>query len=342
MYTDFYKLTGKPFQLTPDPDFYVDTKTHRKAMAYLTYGLAQAEGFIVVTGDIGAGKTTLVARLLQQNEDRRTLIGNIVTSQVDGSDLLRLAASAFGLPAEREDKSSLLARLESMLRTKHREGVRVVLIVDEAQNLPFDALEELRMLSNFQEGGQPLMQTILLGQPEFRARLAAAPNLEQLRQRTIASHHLEPMRADEVQNYVESRLNRCGWKNDPAFTDDAYREIYEWSGGVPRRVNNLSGRILLFGSLEGTHEITGDLVRDVVSDLEEDDAVPERHRALANQVMNNSQMGTESDALAERIESVSLRTDKHQKVLQQLLHLVTDLSQQVDEMAERLGQDAEA
>ena len=268
MYTEFYNLNGRPFQLTPDPRFYVDTQTHRKAMAYLTYGLGQGEGFIIITGDVGAGKTTLVGRLLQTIDRSKLVVANIVTSLVDADNLLKMIATGLGINAENLDVATLLTRIENFLRVQHQQGRRVLLIVDEAQNLPIGSLEQLRMLSNFSAGAQPLSQTILLGQPEFREKLANSSELEQLRQRVIASHHLEPMRRDEIPAYVENRLALCGWSGDPTFTDDAYDALFDYSGGVPRKLNNLCARVLLFGALEEKHEIDETIVREVTDDLQ--------------------------------------------------------------------------
>ena len=270
MYTEFYGLTGRPFQLTPDPHFYFDTATHRKAMAYLTYGLSQGEGFIIITGDIGAGKTTLVGHLME-TIDRSTLVAaKIVTTQLDADSMLKMVASAFGIPVEGTDKSGVLTRIESFLRGHHREGRRVLLIVDEGQNLPIAALEELRMLSNFQEGTQALLQIFLLGQPEFRDQLASSIELEQLRQRVIATHHLEPMTREELPEYIAHRLTLCGWNGRPTFTQAAFDAMYDYSGGVPRRINNLASRILLFGALEERNEIDEGIVNEVIDDLRRD------------------------------------------------------------------------
>ncbi|MEO0499708.1 MAG: XrtA/PEP-CTERM system-associated ATPase [Pseudomonadota bacterium] len=354
MYTDFYGLTGKPFQLTPDPDFYVDTRTHHKAMAYLTYGLAQGEGFIIVTGDIGAGKTTLVARVLQQHAGAGIAIGNIVTSMIDGDDLLRMAVDAFGMQVVREDKAALLRQLEQFFRSKQREGKRVVLIVDEAQNLPFSALEELRMLSNFQEGGTPLLQTVLLGQPEFRARLSTAPNLEQLRQRIIASHHLEPMQREELQTYIESRMSRCGWQNNPSFDQGAYDALYQATGGVPRRVNTIMSRLLLFAALEQATAIDADLVGEVVEDADADNAMPNRasfHRQVEAARSGAGGAVTAADAPppapesaangtgvdAERLDRVERLAESHDKALKHVLTLVSDLNGQVEGVVAKVG-----
>ena len=172
MYTEHYGLTGQPFQLTPDARFWFDSRTHRKAMAYLGYGLAQGEGFIVVTGEIGAGKSTLVAHLMANIDRARLNAISLVSTQVEGDDMLRLVAQGLGLDTGAVEKARLLDAVEQRLDEELRAGKRTLLIVDEAQNLPVSALEELRMLSNFQVGGRALIQTVLLGQPEFRDKLA--------------------------------------------------------------------------------------------------------------------------------------------------------------------------
>ncbi|MEM8799767.1 MAG: XrtA/PEP-CTERM system-associated ATPase [Pseudomonadota bacterium] len=270
MYTDFYNLTGRPFQLTPDPRFYFDTRTHRKAMAYLTYGLNQGEGFIIITGDIGAGKTTLVGHLFDQLDEAQFVAAKVVTTQLDADNTLRMVANAFGIESEGLEKSTLLTRIESFLHQQFRSNKRTLLIVDEVQNLPISALEELRMLSNFQSGQQALLQIFLLGQPEFRNKLAASEDLEQLRQRVIATHHLEPMGAEEVGGYVQHRMALCGWEGDPEFTKEAYQKIYDFTGGVPRRLNTLCARLLLFGALEELHVIDAPVVEEVINDLKKD------------------------------------------------------------------------
>jgi len=266
MYVDFYRLKGRPFQLTPDPRFYFDSRSHKKAMAYLTYGLNQGEGFIIVTGDIGAGKSTLVAHLLGQLDDEKIIAAKLVTTQIDADDTLRMVASAFGIPQENRDKATLLRELEAFLGASHEAGKRVLLLIDEVQNFPMASLEELRMLSNFQVGEKAVLQCYLLGQPQFLKTLAN-PDMEQLRQRVIASYHLKPIGTEETRAYIQHRLRLVGWDNDPAFTDEGYRKIHDHTGGVPRRINTLCSRLLLFGFLEERHEIDGDAVDEVVMDL---------------------------------------------------------------------------
>jgi putative secretion ATPase (PEP-CTERM system associated) len=271
MYSEHYGLTGNPFQLTPDPRFWFESETHKKAMAYLGYGLAQGEGFIVITGDIGAGKTTLVGHLMATIDTSRLTAVQIVSTQVEGEDMLRLVSQQLGLESHGFSKAELLDRIERFLHGQAREGKRTLLVVDEAQNLPVSALEELRMLSNFQVAGRALLQIFLLGQPEFRDRVRTAPNLEQLRQRVIATHHLDPMQANEIEPYVTHRLTIAGWDGRPHFAVDAYQALYAATDGVPRRLNTLMARVLLFGAVEDLDMITADAVNAVLTDLAEEE-----------------------------------------------------------------------
>lgn len=266
MYDQFYHLKGRPFQLTPDPHFYFESATHRKALSYLGYGLAQGEGFIVITGDVGAGKTTLVGHVMSTIDPARLTAVKIVSTQVQGDDMLRLIAQSFGLTDEPLPKAILLQRIEAFLHGQARKGLRTLLIVDEAQNLPHSALEELRMLSNFQLGGQALLQIFLLGQPEFRAMLNS-PELEQLRQRVIATHHLDPMMASEIEPYVKHRLTLVGWQDDPHFAEDVFPAVYRASDGVPRRVNAVMSRVLLLGAVDQAHAIDASMVEAVAADM---------------------------------------------------------------------------
>jgi general secretion pathway protein A len=277
MYTDHYGLSAPPFQLTPDAGFWFESGTHKKAMTYLGYGLAQGEGFIVVTGDIGAGKTTLTGHLMETIDPARVAAVRIVSTQVEGDDMLRLVAQGFDLPTEGVEKAQLLDRIERHLLETGRGGRRALLVIDEAQALHTSALEELRMLSNFQAGGHALMQIFLLGQPEFRDRLASASGLEQLRQRVIATHHLDPMEREETRGYLEHRLRHVGWTGRPSLTDGACDALHAASGGVPRKLNTLATRALLMGAIEDADLVDEALVAQVVADLVED--VPQRAEA---------------------------------------------------------------
>jgi putative secretion ATPase (PEP-CTERM system associated) len=269
MYTDFYKLQGLPFQLSPDPRFFFGSSGHQKAMAYLTYGLHQGEGFIIVTGDIGAGKTTLVGHLFSNLDAAKFIAAKLVTTQLEADDTLRMVATAFGIGQAGADKAQLLERIEAFLVATHAAGKRSLLVIDEVQNLSVRALEELRMLSNFQVGGKALLQSFLLGQPQFRTTLAS-DELEQLRQRVIASYHLGPLDAGETHSYIEHRLQLVGWQDDPHFTPEAFELVHEKTGGVPRKINALCSRVLLNGFLEELHEIDDGVVAKVSKELDDE------------------------------------------------------------------------
>jgi putative secretion ATPase (PEP-CTERM system associated) len=275
MFHDFYGLTGKPFQLTPDPTFYFRSITHRKALSYLGYGLAQGEGFIVVTGEVGAGKSTLVAHLMGSLDPQRLVVGQIVTSKLDEEEIVHVVAQSFGLDIDGHDKASALGAIEGFLHEQARAGRRCLLIVDESQNLSVPALEELRMLSNFQLGNHPLLQTLLLGQPEFRATLQSSPDLEQLRQRVIAAHHLEPMEKGEIEPYIVHRLEKVGYDGNPAFDQRVFTELYEASGGIPRRVNQIANRLMLLGAVEERTRIDSAMLKAVLDEMAGEKAFPE-------------------------------------------------------------------
>ena len=273
MYETFYGLHAKPFQLRPDPNFFFGSKGHKRAMSYLEYGLSQGEGFIVITGEVGAGKTTLVRNLFRKLETNRIIAAQIVNTHLNSDDTLRSVVAAFGLPFDDPSKTGLLARLEQFLRYSDKQGKRVLLVVDEAQNLTPQTVEELRMLSNFQTNEKSLLQTFLLGQPEFR-RTLHSEGMQQLRQRVIATYHLGPMDAAETQAYIEHRLQTAGWKGDPVITPEGYAAIYEYSGGIPRKINTLCDRLFLMGYLEELHQFGADEVREVIKDIQEEFTPP--------------------------------------------------------------------
>lgn len=273
MYEAYYGFQGKPFQLSPDPRFFFSSKGHGKAMAYLVYGVNQGEGFIVITGEIGAGKTMLARALARNVATRKIVLGQVVSTSLEADDVVRTVAAAFGVPEEKH-KSILLKRIEQFLLACHKQGKRALLIVDEAQNLPVKSLEELRMLSNFSSSDMPLLQTFLLGQPEFRQTLQS-PKLDQLRQRVIASCHLGPLDLQETQAYVAHRLHTVGWLNDPSFGTDAFASIYEHTGGIPRKINMLCDRLLLMGRLEEKHAFVENDVTEVISELRREFAFAE-------------------------------------------------------------------
>ena len=268
MYETYYKLQARPFQLSPDPRFFFSSRGHRRAIAYLVYGAHQGEGFIVITGEIGAGKTMLAQTLAHKLASQNLVLAQVVSTRLSADDMVRMVAAAFGLPKD-DSKAVLLDRLEQFLLACNRQGKRVLLIVDEAQNLPMGSVEELRMLSNFVDANRPVLQTFLLGQPEFR-RTLQSPDMEQLRQRVIASCHLGPLDQAETESYILHRLQTVGWRHDPSFGANVFAIIHQYTGGIPRKINILCDRLLLLGCLDKKHALSAQDVAGLIEELRQE------------------------------------------------------------------------
>lgn len=344
MYTDYYGLSAKPFQLSPDPRFFFGSRTHSRALAYLRYGLSQGEGFIVVTGDIGAGKTTLVKSLFDELDPDRVIAAQLVTTRLAADEMLRSVVAAFGLPFENVGKAVLLKQFEDFLREYARRGQRVLLVVDEAQNLPVESLDELRMLSNFQVSATPLLQSFLLGQEGFRATLQD-PAMEQLRQRVIASCHLTPLSEAETRDYIEHRLRTVGWQNSRLhFADEAFGAIYRYTEGVPRRVNVFCDRLLLYGFLEELREVSPDAVEAVKREIDQDTHSASGRGAQTMGGDRSSLRGSYAlerrlteleevmDAVLKQMEWLDIRLDQLDRRIQQLEPAVRVLRRAVAEV----------
>lgn len=314
MFEPFYGMTGQPFQLSPDPEFFYGSRGHKRAYAYMQYGLFQGEGFIVLTGEVGAGKTTLIRTLLAELDNSKVVAAQLVSTQLDADSLLRAVATAFGLAVREHDKARLLAQLEAYLVSLLTMNQRALLIVDEAQNLSAQSVEELRMLSNFQIGNRALLQSFLVGQPQLR-ELMRSPSMQQLRQRVIAAYHLAPLDRDETRAYIEHRLKRVGWKDDPRFEDAVFPLVHAHTGGIPRRINTLCTRALIAAFLREKHEITAADVEQVIAELSE-----EFGEALAAPAAGNGS-GTEASlvALEKRVLSVERATNTTLSLLRQLI-----------------------
>jgi len=249
MYLDHYGLSRLPFQMTPDASLFFESAGHKRAFMTMIYGLSKGEGFVVVTGAVGAGKTTLIERLLLSEHVADTIVASINTTQLGSANLLQLIAYNLDLPRVADTKAGVLRDLRDHLFHVRAQGKRVLLIVDEVQNLSKESLEEMRMLSNFQDEATALLQMLLIGQPEFREHLGG-PDCEQIRQRVVASYHLRPLAEDDIKRYIDHRLRASGWSGDHLFSERALDRIAMASGGVPRRINRLCDRCLLYGYLE--------------------------------------------------------------------------------------------
>lgn len=313
MYEAFYNLSTKPFQLSPDPRFFFDSTVHKRAMSYLRYGLSQGEGFIVITGGIGTGKTTLVRNLFAELDQQRVVAAQLVTTKLNPDELLKMISAAFGLPYEGLSKASLLKQFETFLKKCEFQDKRVLLVVDEAQNLPMETVEELRMLSNFQTDQRSLIQSFLLGQEEFRHTIQS-DGMEQMRQRIIASCHLSPLDKKETRLYIEHRLKEVGWSSRPVITDIAFELIHNFTNGVPRRINVFCDRLLLYGYLEELFIFKPEVVNLVAEELANEASVPDSGDA------HSSKAETEARAEPQQEETVTDET-QYIEIKKQIQHI---------------------
>ncbi|MBI2358634.1 MAG: AAA family ATPase [Deltaproteobacteria bacterium] len=277
MYEEFYSLREKPFSLTPDPRFFFLSENHRGAFEHLLYGIKEKEGFILITGEVGAGKTTLCRALLDKLESQGTDTALILNPMFSGLELLQCVLGDFGIPSSGTAKKDLLDGLNRFLLNQQAAGRSSVLIIDEAQNLPLPVLEELRIVSNLETEKEKLLQIILMGQIELKEKLSL-PRLRQLNQRISIRYHLQPLAQEEVPRYVHHRLTVAGSTGDLRFTPGALREIYRYSQGIPRLINLACDRALLAGYAEQTREIQRQVVSRGLKSLEGEETARKQSR----------------------------------------------------------------
>ncbi|MBE9561178.1 MAG: AAA family ATPase [Proteobacteria bacterium] len=266
VYKSVYNLTGQPFRLGPDHNFSFEHQTYDDAKSYLKYAISEGEGIVAITGAPGTGKTTLISTLISELDDDQVQVGVVTNVQLDSSNLLDMVIDAFSLSLDRSDHVSAMQGFKLYLRHQYEKDRRVILIVDEAQGLTAELLEELRLFSNFQHNTKLLLQIFLVGQ-EPLMDIIRLPGMEQLHQRLIAAAHLEPLNFEQTIDYVMHRLSCVGWKNDPALTDEALSLIHKFSAGVPRRINLICHRLFLHAGLKGKHEIVGGYALNVIVEL---------------------------------------------------------------------------
>jgi general secretion pathway protein A len=264
IYTDFFGMKERPFTLLPDPDFLVWTPGHRAAFTILEYGIVMRAPITVLTGEIGAGKTTLLQHLMQSISDDTT-IGLVSNAQGGRGDLLRWVLNSFSVTVPSGlDYVAMFQCLQDFLLHEYSEGRRVIIIIDEAQNLSVEALEELRMLTNINANKDDLLQLVLVGQPELRS-LITSPQLKQFAQRIVASYHLSPMTMDSVAAYIAHRLRHAGG-NGEEFSEEAVKAIFKYSAGLPRLVNKLCDFAMVYAAMGDEHIVTGAIINQVVAD----------------------------------------------------------------------------
>lgn len=333
MYQAFYNFTKKPFQLNADIEFFFESAEHKRAKLYLNYGLAQGEGFVIVTGAPGMGKTMLIKELCQNLKlNNNVVIGLVVSSQLGAHDILRVLAETFNIQCE-DNKAALLSKLQLFFREKAIEGKRVVLFVDEAQNLPKESLEELRMLLNFEIEPNVFFQVFLVGQEELGRKLYAE-DMKQVRQRVTATYHLKSLTEEESKNYIIYRLTKANWRDNPEFSSAAFEAIYQFTRGVPRLINTFCDRLLLYGFLEELTVIDVKDAQKVFNDFVEESTAnaPEKNAIYNNETGHlDENLETRIESLEQRVKELILIVKKEKALLRKAILIQLDVDKATDE-----------
>ncbi len=348
MYEAFFNLKQKPFDLLPDPDFLYMSSSHKKALSYLDYGIRERVGFILLTGEVGSGKTTTIRNLIKKNLSN-VVLSKIFNTRVDSEQLIAMINEDFGLPVQNKDKITLLSDLNIFLIDQFVQGNQPVLIIDEAQNLDHDLLEEIRMLSNLETDSAKLLQIILVGQPELRKTLAS-PTLIQLRQRISINCHIQPLSRPEVELYILHRLEKAGDREGVHFDGDTIDIIFTYSRGIPRLINIICDFILLAAFAEETRSVDTSLVQDILGDLDfeyhywgcessDGHTVDKRSIETASPGMRSDQVIIELvKDMNDRLENMEKETAAtNQKALQEMAVKISDLEKTMQLHQEKTG-----
>jgi len=328
MYNKFFNLNKKPFQLNADPEFFFGSKIHSRALAYMNYGLTQGEGFVVVTGEPGLGKTMLVRQLVQNLNTENIVIGVMVTSHVDSDETIKIVAATFGIRYEGDDKTTTLEQIKNYFTEQTKQGKRVLLIVDEAQHLPKGALEELRMLADFVVDDVLPFQVFLVGQKELAQTLYAS-DMDQFRQRIVATFQLKALTEEETKVYILFRLEKAGWDHNPEFEDAIFLDIYIFTQGIPRKINTFFDRLLLYGYLEELTLITPKEIEKVINEILEEspDFSQEQTPMLFNGTDSavNSSMEERIQYLEKNVANLNTILNKERELLRKAILIQLDM-----------------
>lgn len=348
MYESFFNLTQKPFDLLPDPDFLFMSSSHKKVLSYLDYGIRERVGFILLTGEVGSGKTTIIRNLIKKNLTD-VVLSKIFNTRVDSEQLIAMINDDFGLPVLNKDKITLLRDLNSFLIDQFVKGNKPVLIIDEAQNLNHDLLEEIRMLSNLETDNAKLLQIILVGQPELRKTLASA-TLVQLRQRISINCHIQPLNRFEIELYILHRLEKAGDREAASFSKDTIDIIFTYSRGIPRLINIICDFIMLAAFAEETRTIEAALVQDIIGDLDFEchywgSESSDGHVTRENSIKASSPASRSEPVFSELIKGINDRLENlgreselsNQKMFQEMTAKIADLEKSMKSHQEKTG-----
>jgi len=317
MYLDFFGLSEYPFQLTPDSDFLYLSESHARAKSYMDYSIWNRDGFVVITGDVGTGKTTLIQDLLGEL-DENILVAKIFQTQLSEAEFLQAVLNEFGIKAFNAGKAELLDLLNNFLIDRFMESKQIVLIVDEAQNLSYRVLEEIRMLSGLETQKEKILHVILVGQPELREKLES-PELAQLLQRVRLRFHLEPLGKADVSKYVQHRLETAG-AGDVIFDDSAFPVIFQFTGGVPRLINTLCDTAMTFAYADDRRKINAAAIRAAAKELKWP-AQNNRGKSRSETKSDESESSRALDAIEKRrsIDGLSSNLDRLDSLLPSML-----------------------
>ncbi len=341
MYTEFFGLSAKPFELLPNPKFLYLSKGHRKALSYLQYGVQEHAGFTLLTGEVGSGKTTLIRDIINKISADVTL-SMIFNTRVDGRQLIAMINSDFGLQTEGKDKVQLITELNDFLLAECASNRRPIIIIDEAQNLSTEALEEIRLLSNLEADSFKMVQIILVGQPELK-QIIAKPSLRQLRQRISISCHLNPLNREESEEYVYHRLGTVGSRDCVTFLDGVFDKIFSFSGGVPRLINLICDFLLLSAFVEETRKVDMALVDDAVSELSFEESGQPSHsfetpKSISKPVQNTTTLDDRLARIEENYAKLNANRSEKEAILERLSSQGSILEYLINQQQNQFGQ----